>query len=34
MAGPSAMNAQTWEFVVVTDEEILKKFRTSLMFAK
>lgn len=34
MAGPSAMNAQPWEFVVITDEEILKKFRTSLMFAK
>ncbi len=34
MAGPSAMNAQPWEFIVVTDEEILKKFRASLMFAK
>lgn len=34
MAGPSAMNAQPWEFVVVTDEEILKKIRASLMFAK
>jgi nitroreductase len=34
MAGPSAVNAQPWEFVVITDPEILKKFRSSLMFAK
>ena len=34
MAGPSAMNAQPWEFVVVTDPELLKKFRQALMFAK
>lgn len=34
MAGPSAMNAQPWEFVVVTEEETLAKFRKALMFAK
>jgi nitroreductase len=34
MAGPSAMNAQPWEFVVVTEPELLKKFRQALMFAK
>ena len=34
MAGPSAMNAQPWEFVAITEPEILKRFRTSLMFAK
>jgi len=34
MAGPSAVNAQPWEFVVITDPEILKKFRTTLLFAK
>ena len=34
MAGPSGMNAQPWEFVVVTDPEQLKKFRHALMFAK
>ena len=34
MAGPSAMNAQPWEFVVVTDPAQLKKFQRSLMFAK
>lgn len=34
MAGPSAMNAQPWEFVAITDPEILQKFRSSLMFAK
>jgi nitroreductase len=34
MAAPTAMNAQPWEFIVVTDPEILKKFRSALMFAK
>jgi len=34
MAGPSAVNAQPWEFVVVTQPEILKKFRHALMFAR
>jgi nitroreductase len=34
MAGPSAMNAQPWEFVVVTEKETLAKIRKSLMFAK
>jgi nitroreductase len=34
MAGPSAMNSQPWEFIAITDPEVLKKFRSSLMFAK
>jgi nitroreductase len=34
MAAPSAMNAQPWEFIVITDPEILVKFRNALMFAK
>ena len=34
MAGPSAMNAQPWEFVAVTDPEILQKCRNALMFSK
>lgn len=34
MAAPSAMNAQPWEFVVVTEKEVMDKFRCALMFAK
>lgn len=34
MAGPSAMNAKPWEFVVVTEKETMDKFRRGLMFAK
>lgn len=34
MSGPSAMNAQPWEFVVITEKEILAKFRKNLLFAK
>ncbi len=34
MAGPSAMNAQPWEFVAVTEKEIMDKFRMAIMFAK
>ena len=34
MAGPSAVNAQPWEFVVITEKPILEKFRGALMFAK
>jgi nitroreductase len=34
MAAPSAMNAQPWEFVVVTDPKILQKCRNAMMFAK
>jgi nitroreductase len=34
MSGPSGMNAQPWEFVVVTENETLDKFRKALMFAK
>jgi nitroreductase len=34
MAAPTAMNGQPWEFIVVTDEPTLQKFRNALMFAK
>ena len=34
MAAPTAMNAQPWEFVVITEKEMMDKFRSSLMFAK
>ncbi|MDO9122616.1 MAG: nitroreductase family protein [Anaerolineaceae bacterium] len=34
MSGPSGMNAQPWEFVVVTEDETLAKIRRNLMFAK
>jgi nitroreductase len=34
MAAPTAVNAQPWEFVIVTDKAILDKFRGALMFAK
>jgi nitroreductase len=34
MAAPTAMNAQPWEFVVITEKEVMDKFRSSLMFAK
>jgi nitroreductase len=34
MAAPSAMNIKPWEFVVVTNPEIIKDIRTSLMFGK
>lgn len=34
MAAPTAMNAQPWEFIVVTDPEILAQLRAALMFAK
>lgn len=34
MSGPSAMNAQPWEFVVVTEIETLNKLRKNLIFAK
>jgi nitroreductase len=34
MSGPSAMNAQSWEFVVVTEKETMDKFRHAIMFAK
>ena len=32
MAAPSAMNCKPWEFVVVTDQEKLIKFRKRLIF--
>lgn len=34
MSGPSAMNAKPWEFVVITEMEILSMLRKNLMFAK
>jgi nitroreductase len=34
MAAPSAMNAQPWEFVVITEPEVLEKFHHSSLFAK
>ena len=34
MAAPSAMNAQPWEFVVITEKSVMDKFRRALMFAK
>jgi nitroreductase len=34
MAGPSAMNAQPWEFVVVTDHVTMDKLRSGLLFGK
>lgn len=34
MSGPSGMNAQPWEFVVITEKESLNKIRKNLMFAK
>lgn len=34
MAAPSAMNGQPWEFIVVTDNNLLAKCRNALMFAK
>jgi nitroreductase len=34
MSGPSGMNAQPWEFVVITEKETMDKFRRGLMFAK
>lgn len=34
MAAPTAANSQPWEFVVVSEEETLKRFRDKFMFAK
>ena len=34
MAGPSASNAQPWEFVVITETEVLNRFRRALIFGK
>lgn len=34
MSGPSGMNVQPWEFVVITEKETLTKLRKNLMFAK
>lgn len=34
MAAPTAMNSKPWEFVVVTEPEILEKIRSALMFGK
>jgi len=34
MAGPSATNAQPWEFVVITEKEVMDRFRSGIMFGK
>lgn len=34
MAAPNACNSQPWEFVVVTNEEILTELRSGLQFAR
>ncbi len=34
MAAPSAMNAQPWEFVVVTDPAVLKELYNSTLFSR
>jgi nitroreductase len=34
MAAPSAMNSQPWEFVVITDKNILENLRSKLPFGK
>lgn len=34
MAGPSACNKKPWEFIVVTEEEVLKSMRDNLEFGK
>lgn len=34
MAAPTAMNAQPWEFVVITEHTIIEQLRQNLMFGK
>lgn len=34
MAAPTAMNAQPWEFVVITEQEVLAKIHGTLVFAR
>jgi nitroreductase len=34
MAAPSAVNSQPWEFIVITDPEMLAKVRSKLPFAR
>jgi nitroreductase len=34
MAAPSAMNNQPWEFVVITDPDLLEKIRQTLIFGR
>lgn len=34
MAGPSAMNAQPWEFVIITDKSVIDRFRKALPLGK
>jgi nitroreductase len=34
MAAPSAVNSQPWEFVVVTENEMLEKLRGKLLFGR
>jgi nitroreductase len=34
MAAPTAMNAQPWEFVVITERSIIEQLRQNLLFGK
>ena len=34
MAAPSALNKQPWEFIVITNKEILEKIRSTVRFMK
>lgn len=34
MAAPTAMNAQPWEFVVITENEVLQQLRDTIFFGK
>ncbi len=34
MAAPTAMNAQPWEFVVITEHNVIEQLRQNLMFGK
>lgn len=34
MAAPSAMNIKPWEFVVITNPDLMDEFRSALMFGK
>lgn len=34
MAAPSAMNIKPWEFIVITETDVLDKIRSALMFGK
>jgi nitroreductase len=34
MSAPTACNSQTWEFIVVTEQEILDEIRSRFLFAR